>query len=729
MNIQQSPLQLLNEINIISKISNLISKEGFYFSPLFIINLMLFIAVTFGLLSRNNAFLLYGLDGSYFLQMVKEQYSLPFHLGFTNNFLQSLGNIYFPINTLLVPGYLLPAILGNGIVNKIFCYLIFTTEIYLTIFIISKILKFPTRCTYLASWMFVLLAFPFNGIPLLYEVLSLVPHLITSMCLFLASIVFLTHLENFKSINYSISLVAIILILIYCTVTFPAAATFIAPLLAIYGCTMLVLAKSQSMRLKLIAGFFVILGSFIGSGCLHFIMGTFQYSAAEFFKHDFFNFRLGFFNVSILYHNNILSMVLVISGILGAILDIRKSTPERKKFAIGFLVSLISINIYGFIIQFFPGWHRPPAIYYELYLWPLYSIYSMLLLTEFSKYIMSLFHTRYHSISHYSAASSKALAWFISPLLPVLMASCFLWHKIPQSYNCGLYPPMETSLIKLLQTMIGFDNSSLFRGRLGTFTSLTPEQTSWSSVHSEDIMKYHKYGSDYRLISMPYYNIPSLFEYSPLITPAFYLTAKHFLAKKQDEQIRNILLLRNINEKILSLWGIRFIISDHNIANLGQKIPLNEEKNFYLYELVNFNKGQYSPVKTLTVADAKTALSVLGDSAFDPTTTLITNHSIEPKEYVPATKTTMKIIQGNLHLQSHSKGDSLLVLPVEYSHCFEIIEIKSGEKINLFRANIVQMGISFRGDLDIILKYFTSPFHNEKCRLLDKQEMEKWIGT
>jgi hypothetical protein len=79
-------------------------------------------------------------------------------------------------------------------------------------------------------------------------------------------------------------------------------------------------------------------------------------------------------------------------------------------------------------------------------------------------------------------------------------------------------------------------------------------------------------------------------------------------------------------------------------------------------------------------------------------------------------------VQGNGYtFRGKSDGQSLAILPIEYSHCFV------AENLNLGKENEFQLksydglllGVLFRGDINVALKYKNGPFTNSNCRNLD----------
>src|SRR5262249_8576651 len=82
----------------------------------------------------------------------------------------------------------------------------------------------------------------------------------------------------------------------------------------------------------------------------------------------------------------------------------------------------------------------------------------------------------------------------------------------------------------------------------------------------------------------------------------------------------------------------------------------------------------------------------------------------------------MTVRMGGVAIQASSTGESLLILPVQYSHCWQII---SGSNASLFRANLMQLGIRFSGNLLAELRQIFGPFWQSGCRINDVEYAER----
>jgi len=91
----------------------------------------------------------------------------------------------------------------------------------------------------------------------------------------------------------------------------------------------------------------------------------------------------------------------------------------------------------------------------------------------------------------------------------------------------------------------------------------------------------------------------------------------------------------------------------------------------------------------------------------------------------------IEILNGDMHVTATSKDYSLIVLPLEYSHCLEF-KILGGNadksSIKLFRADGVLTGILFYQELNALIKFRIGPFINTTCRFEDYIEMKNLIS-
>ena len=87
---------------------------------------------------------------------------------------------------------------------------------------------------------------------------------------------------------------------------------------------------------------------------------------------------------------------------------------------------------------------------------------------------------------------------------------------------------------------------------------------------------------------------------------------------------------------------------------------------------------------------------------------------------------------GDIHIVAQSAGRSLVIVPLEFSHCIELRDARAGSnaaKASLLRADGILTGIVFERDLDVILAFRTGPLRNPQCRWQDYQDITAMLSA
>jgi hypothetical protein len=179
--------------------------------------------------------------------------------------------------------------------------------------------------------------------------------------------------------------------------------------------------------------------------------------------------------------------------------------------------------------------------------------------------------------------------------------------------------------------------------------------------------------------------------------------------------------------EILARLGVRYIISDGTLNGYLINEVLRETSStgtvLRLYEIQNANLGNYSPTKVTTTASYDDAISYL--RRMQDTVVLLGSTAL-PADLVPARHARLTVIKGGYHLSAESLGTSILVLPVQFSHCWEIVA-QPDKTASTFRANIVQTGVYFESKIDADLRFgFGLP--NSSCRKKDGEDVHKYFS-
>jgi len=562
----------------------------------------------------------------------------------------------------------------------------------------------------------------------IYGFFSLVPHFCSGIAATLITMVLMAKIRLANEVSYWLYVLAITLLLMHGFIAYPGTMMLVGPLLSWFALCCIISAGSIKKNMHLIAAFVMILAVLWFSGFVHYFFGLFKYTAAVFFNKELFISRAGWYDTSVVFHyqhgGSIASVFLVLGGVLGALLDAFTATAFRKTFSRMFLGYVALIFLFGFIIiNFYPMWQGPVPLYFEIVIWPLYAIYAANLL-------ISLLQKSINMVKKIINIHTWLNSVLVGVLFPICMAAivAIVYKQGIYHYGTGLiytYPPVYSSMVSLLDNEVGLSKSSAFRGRVANFSGQDLEQANWFNLYTIDTNRMLKSGNELRLVGLNYYDIPSFFEYSPLLSPAFFMVTKAFLAYQQDDQMRNIMALRKPDIKILRLLGVKFFITDSPV-NVDAKLHYTSQNPAsYLYEIDQVNVGQYSPIHPLLETTAKSSLEKMAQREFDPQEFVVV-HKPLTDNLVPATDAKMLIGKdGKVTVSATSAATSLLVLPIEYSHCLDLDHAMNDSNLSIFRVNLLQTGVLFQGKLNVTLSYFTGPWHNSRCRLEDIAEVKQ----
>ncbi|ARJ66504.1 hypothetical protein WV31_12910 [Magnetospirillum sp. ME-1] len=218
--------------------------------------------------------------------------------------------------------------------------------------------------------------------------------------------------------------------------------------------------------------------------------------------------------------------------------------------------------------------------------------------------------------------------------------------------------------------------------------------------------------------------IPTLEEYSQLVTSPSYLVVSRILAGRGDNHMRNLLIPRRINPALMKALGVRMVISN---TPLSEGVPIGHftderGQDFYIFEWPDYNYGNYSPTNIIPVNSASEAISRMAEGDMDyRNNVIVQNGDIDA---TPLTKATFSEIVFNadskIDLAAGSTGTSIVIIPIQFSRCLYV----DGDDVYLFRANLMETGILFKGKIQVRITNRFDIFH-PACRLRDISDMKR----
>lgn len=412
-------------------------------------------------------------------------------------------------------------------------------------------------------------------------------------------------------------------------------------------------------------------------------------------------------------------------------------------FARSFLVLIgltgVAVFVLHFPVAFFGYMYKGPNAYHLVYVfWP---FHAMMIARALIDGLLVLSRKITESKTGRVEGSMVHGLVVVTLLLPLTQLSPLLrqsgWEVSAGELDVSI---RHVPMTEFLSREIGIAPGATFRGTYNNFVGLETNRKNRRnlvfdiSLVGRELSR--RVGSDLTKHGLWVLGIPTFAQESVTITSQLYLMVSELLTLPDDKQIRSFLIPTQPVGPILELWGVRFILIDENLpfgtlvmteaadkytsgAEAPEparfKLPLN------LYELERANRGDYSPTSVERAQDARGVIARMREPEFDGRKHVIVTEELAG-DFVPAENARMTVREGGFDLTANSEAESLLVLPVQYSHCWEI----SGQgDASLFRANFLQLGIRFRGDLNVELRQRFGPLWNSACRLANADDMER----
>jgi hypothetical protein len=658
-------------------------------------------------------------DGGYFRELARRQFEwhVPIFSASMDLF-QGLGDISFPLNLTLFPSFIVALPFGSGTAAKVVTYGWILAELSIATLLFGRSLGASRHISVAAALLTCLLYFPLYGRPgLIHMILAVGPWygtLIAASLAMAAAFLCFGRRNWLADLPFALLIFALLAWMVLAGITF---FTLAGPFLLLCVISGILAAADNAERwckiaLALIATVFLTV-----SGPALYLGGLLLDTAASTFPRELSNDRATFYYSSILFHWKSVGPagpLLVIFAIAGATLSIFDRTHRTLRiFAITLLTYLGTRLTFAVLTIVFDFWRGPSPLYFEFFVIPLYAIFATLFLGRIFEFLRATFGWRPltdRRINIHLVASST------------LLAVGFAVGTRSFDYRFQ-FPPDPTSFTLILAEESGVRPGSVFRGRAANMTGRSMDRAvNWFDLITHDWVISGEIGNELRVTGLNFFGIPSLFEYVPTMTPAFYATTSRLLAMPGDVQMRSVSVLRNIAPRILAMLGVRFVITDapfNGAAKLRADLPMKDQ-TLYLLEIARPNLGDYSPTIVTKSLAAEDIIKRMGEEDFDPSREIIAD--VTAQELEPARHSRLVFDGVSLKVEAESLGRSILLLPLEFSRCLESSSVQSGKPL-LFRANLVETGVLFSGQLNLTLSIRTGPFLNPGCRLRDYFEV------
>jgi hypothetical protein len=355
------------------------------------------------------------------------------------------------------------------------------------------------------------------------------------------------------------------------------------------------------------------------------------------------------------------------------------------------------------------------------------------------------------------ATGRRAVSGWIPAAASCLIAAVavFVWLKLilphqprlPGRGPLGLPPIAHVSvkegpIVEYLRQRIGLQPGREFRGYASTFLGATDglvrksmkaqgDTVTWNAYVAARSLLFEHFGNSFQTMDLWNSGIPTFEEYGQWTSKQMYYFDRDLMAQPQDEidPLMNSILLYRFRPLLLRALGVRFVIADGTLADGALEHVATEVgkagASINLYEIKGANLGQFSPTRVMWAADYPTAASTLRTQSDFENRVVLLGPSDRQTDLVPASRSRLVDLRDGYQLTASAPGSAMLVLPVQFSHCWRIDNVTNENALRLVRANIIQTGILFKDNVDIRLRFDFEPWR-ASCRFRDAEDLSQF---
>jgi hypothetical protein len=664
--------------------------------------------------------LFYRYDGTFVLTLVRSQakWMAP-GPGFSLNYLQGMGDIWIPTATSWIPGLLLGSFFNDEWLPVV-AWFIFALEYFLSSVALARCMDGDRVVAVAGAWLGALLVMPFFIPPVCDWVLWGNPHFITAIAVTSISLCAFLQIGRGKvPALWRDAGIVLLLVLLesYLFLSQPVRAVIAAPMLAFFGLAAAIGAECWRERLcKLIAG--TVLSAILAVCFAGYIYALFYYARTTFFWDDLAALPVHWKQQSfIMSEAPSYGVVIWLACLLGAALAAVRERGRLRMAAVSFLVFVglqqsivLAASIGGFL------WSGPTIAYIDLFSLPLYGIFGA-----------------YLAVGWWGRGIKKRLQTSVA--LALLPWAVLLTLGRPNEnvafrthYNPFPWPPRETSITQKLAAEIGLREGDIFRGRVANLAGgeFMPQydRIPFISQHAYDSTLSFFSGNDHRNYGLWYYDIPTLSEDNQFSSPFLHVVSSRLFNRPDQKHVRQFITLTRFVPRALALLGVHFVIVSRPLADLQPIATMTahpdhpEGWTLFLYELRDAKTTGYWSTRPLSVSSVRQAMLWMTSGLPNEADAAVYEALEVP--LVTGSFSELRVFRDRLVVSAESAGTSLLVLPLEFSHCLDL-RVTSDAPVRLLRANINQAALLFSGRAISELRYRYSPWHFG-CRLRDIED-------
>jgi hypothetical protein len=279
-------------------------------------------------------------------------------------------------------------------------------------------------------------------------------------------------------------------------------------------------------------------------------------------------------------------------------------------------------------------------------------------------------------------------------------------------------------LTDYLRQRVGLHPGGVFAGAIDhSYIQDLGARTLGVAAMDEWFKNLDAYGSGYQTFDWHYFDIPTLSQFQQYITPSFYYLYKSLLNRPEEPQTANHLVLSKLNTRALAMMGARYLVANHEISTMT---PEFEWRGMRIFGIDSPNLFVYSPTRVLSARDAGQGVVALQQGDMDPRTSAVVIGPVAlPMSLAPVDHASAIAISGGWKVHAVGRGSHMLLMPVQFSHCWEVAVEAGDQHAHLIRANVAMTALIFENEVTAAIRYRFQAPNKLSCRRADYEEDQR----
>lgn len=281
----------------------------------------------------------------------------------------------------------------------------------------------------------------------------------------------------------------------------------------------------------------------------------------------------------------------------------------------------------------------------------------------------------------------------------------------------SLVAPISADLNCTMQSIAGESTEQQFCGRVLLIDSETQAESATSRRDPLWVAAVYA--------ALAIHGVPTVNSYGARYSGPFYQFSNRALTDG-SQSIRAWTIYNRLNLDFASLFGVRVVIADRPLDDLKLVRVFDvvddngDENRLYHYRLEDSNFNGM-PISLIAKAESFSEIIRGLDSqsgalktAFDIDGSLMSRNTL-----MRPTRFAITMTISSLHIRGKTVGESVVLLPFEYSNCLQL-DSKDANAATLLRLNGIQLAIRFTGLLDAQIRLVDRGFGLRSCWQADQ---------